>query len=69
MATKVLPDVAVRQWVLSVPYEIRWLLAAKAEVLSAVLRIFARTVSKWYEEVAKRAGVVEPKTGVIQRSW
>jgi ribosomal protein S27E len=63
MATKVLPDVPVRQWVLSVPYEIRWLLAAKAEVLSAVLRIFARTVSRWYEDVAKRAGVVEPKTG------
>jgi len=38
---------------LSVPYEIRWLLAAKAEVLSAVLRIFARTVS-WNEQSPSR---------------
>jgi len=39
LATRVLPDVPVRQWVLSVPREIRGLLAAKALVLSSVLRI------------------------------
>jgi ribosomal protein S27E len=63
MATKVLPDVAVRQWVLSVPHAIRWLLASNAQVLSAVLRIFGLAVAKWYETEAKRAGLLEPKTG------
>ena len=34
------PDVTLRQWALSVPFELRLLLAAKAEALSAVGRIF-----------------------------
>jgi len=65
MATRVLPDVPVRQWVLSVPHEIRGLLAAKAVVLSSVLRIFLSVVTGWYEREAKRTGVVGPKTGAV----
>ena len=45
LALKVFPDVAVRQWVLSLPYELRGLLAAKAPVLSCVLRLFLLNVA------------------------
>ena len=58
-------DVAVRQWVLSLPYELRGLLAAKATVLSCVLRLFLRVVTAWYERAAKQAGLADAKTGAI----
>ena len=48
LSNKVLPIAPVRQWVVSVPYELRWVLASKAEVLSAVIRIAMRAVLGWY---------------------
>lgn len=42
---KVLPNVPVRQWVVSFPYELRMLLAKQSDVLSAVLRIVMRLES------------------------
>ena len=65
MADKVLPAVGVRQWVVSVPYAIRRLLAADASVLSAVLRIFLKVVTGWYEVEAKAAGVEGSKAGAV----
>ena len=62
---KVFPDVAVRQWVLSLPCELRGLLAAKATVLSCVLRLFLRVVTAWYERAAKQAGLAGAKTGAV----
>jgi hypothetical protein len=41
---RVFPDVPVRQWVLTVPYELRLLLARRADVLSQVLRVFVDEV-------------------------
>ena len=58
-------EVAVRKWVLSLPYELRGLLAAKAPVLSCVLRLFLRMVTAWYERAAKQAGLASAKTGAI----
>ena len=48
-----LPDVPVRQWVLSVPFELRLLLARNAAALSAVGRIFVREISRWQCEQAR----------------
>ncbi len=50
----VLPDVPLRQWVLSVPFELRLLLAKDAQALSAVGRIFVREVLRWQVEQARR---------------
>ncbi len=47
-----LPEVPVRQWVLSVPFELRLLLARNAAALSAVGRIFVREISRWQCEQA-----------------
>jgi hypothetical protein len=50
----VLPDVPLRQWVLSVPFELRLLLAKHARALSAVGRIFVREILRWQVEQARR---------------
>ena len=42
LTDRVIPDVPLRQWVLSVPYELRLLLARNADALSAVGRIFVQ---------------------------
>jgi len=44
LTDRVFPDVPIRQWVLSVPFELRLLLARNAAALSAVGRIFVREI-------------------------
>ena len=51
------PDVTLRQWVLSVPFELRLLLAAKADALSAVGRIFMQELQRWQRQQARALGV------------
>lgn len=50
LTDRVFPDVPIRQWVLSVPYELRLLLARNAAALSAVGRIFVREIWRWQRE-------------------
>jgi len=57
LVDRVLPQVPVRQWVLSLPFELRALAAFNAKVLSALSRIFAEAVGQWYRRAAKRAGI------------
>ena len=47
LVERVLADVSVRHWVLSVPFDIRYYLAKDRSLLSAVLRIFVDVLSKW----------------------
>jgi hypothetical protein len=61
----VLPDVHVRQWVLSVPYELRLLLARVPRVLSAVGRIFVTEIFRWQREQAGLHGVRGARGGAI----
>jgi Putative transposase/Transposase zinc-binding domain len=56
LVENVFPDVKVRQWVLTVPYELRFRMARSPELCSAVLRIFVRCVSNWYRRRAGRIG-------------
>lgn len=57
LVDRVLPAVPVRQWVLSLPFELRALAALDAKVLTALSRIFADAVGRWYRRWAERAGV------------
>ena len=50
----VFPDRPARQWVLSVPYQLRYLFAAKPQVITKVLAIVHRVISTW---LIKRAGL------------
>ncbi|HKY39138.1 MAG TPA: transposase zinc-binding domain-containing protein, partial [Polyangiaceae bacterium] len=53
LTDRVLPDVPLRQWVLSVPFELRLLLAKRADALSAVGRIFVQEVLRWQRAQAR----------------
>jgi hypothetical protein len=57
LVDRVLPDVPLRQYVLSLPYELRRLAAFKADVLTALARIFVETVFASYRARAKRGGI------------
>ena len=64
----VVPDVRVRQWVLSVPYELRLTLARDAVALSAVGRIFVEEIFRRQRDLAGFQGI-EPhqvRGGAVQ---
>jgi len=58
----VFPEVPVRQWVLSVPAPLRYLLAWDSELLSIVVAIFMGAVFRQLARAAKREGVVQRQT-------
>ena len=59
------PEAPLRQFVLTVPLELRYRLAYDHKLLSAVLKIFMRAVFSWYRAQAKRAGFKESYPGAI----
>jgi hypothetical protein len=61
----VFPGVPVRQWVLSVPFELRLLLAKNHRALSAVGRIFVREVFHWQREQAALRGIPRARGGAV----
>ena len=68
LVDRVLPVVPVRQWVLSLPFELRALAAFDAKVLSALVRMFVGAVEARYRAWAKRAGVAgaaRAQTGAV----
>jgi hypothetical protein len=65
LVDRVVPDVPVRQHVLTLPYELRKLVAFKADVLTAVARIFVESVFASYRARAKRSGVDAPQCGAV----
>ena len=62
---RVLPDVPVRQFVLTLPYELRKLVAFKADVLTAIGRIAVEAIFATYRARAKRHGVEAGECGAI----
>ena len=65
----VLPAVPLRQWVLTLPFELRAALAYERNLMGAVARIFADSVIGWYRRRLAE-GVPEARGGavtVIQR--
>ena len=61
----VLPSAPLRQWVVSFPWQLRELLAAKADVFSSVHRIFERVVLGWYRQRGRELGCRHPETGAV----
>src|SRR5437899_8089593 len=53
----VLPHVPVRQWVLTLPYRLRYLLAWNHGLCRAVLAVHVRAVLGFYRRRARRRGV------------
>jgi hypothetical protein len=66
LVDRVLPEVPVRQWVLSLPFALRYRLAYDAPLTSAVLGVFVRTVfASLRRRARKRWGVARGQCGAV----
>ncbi len=61
----VFPHVPVRQWVLSLPFEMRARAAFDAKLRRVVLRTFIRAVYTWLRREGRRLGVADPQCGSV----
>ena len=62
----VLPDQPVRQWVLSLPIWVRFVLLRRRELVGRVLGVLVRVVTGWLVAEARRQGATsEIQTGVV----
>jgi hypothetical protein len=57
LCDRVLPHGPYRQWTLSLPRRIRFMLARDGALLSAVLRVFLRAVFAWQRRRARAEGI------------
>ena len=55
----------MRQWVLSLPLEIRYRLAYDGSLLSDVLGVFLRVVRRWYQERGRELGLADCRRGSV----
>ena len=64
LVDEVLPEKPIRQWVLSVPYPLRWLFASKPELMGKALLIVTRAISSY---LIKKTGFTykTAKTGAV----
>ena len=65
LVDRVLPEVPVRQWVLTFPHSIRYCLAYDARLLRDVRRIFMRTVLSFYRRRALALCIDGGKSGAV----
>jgi hypothetical protein len=65
LVDRVIPDVPVRQWVLSVPWSLRYQLAFDAALCTEVLAVFMRAVFGWLKSTAKHQGIRAAQGGAI----
>jgi hypothetical protein len=66
----ILPHVPIRQWVLSLPHQLRYLLAWDHGLCHAVLAVYARVLMSFQQRRARRRGLRRDRSGsvtVIQR--
>jgi transposase-like zinc-binding protein/putative transposase len=61
----VFPDVPVRQWVLSLPHRLRYLLAWDHELCRAVTGVALQTVLGFLRRRARRDGVPDGRSGAV----
>jgi hypothetical protein len=55
----VIPKTAVRQWVVTVPIYLRYIMASNKKVLSKILKIIISTISSYYKKkVATRCRII-----------
>lgn len=61
----VLPEIPYRQWVLSFPYKLRFLMARNQELTNAALKIFHHTIGSFQKKKAKKNGLGKVQTGAV----
>jgi hypothetical protein len=65
LVDNVFPEVPVRQWVISFPFNLRYLFAYNKKSLSKALQIATRTIGRFYRSEAKKRGLSDGKTGSV----
>jgi Transposase zinc-binding domain/Putative transposase len=65
LVDRVIPAVPVRQWVLSLPWSLRYQLAFDAALYTDVLAVFMRGVFAGLRRAAVREGIAEAQCGAI----
>jgi hypothetical protein len=65
LVDRVIPDVPVRQWVLSLPFPVRYRVAFDTELLGKVLGVFIRAVFSSLKRRARDNGITEGKCGAV----
>jgi len=65
LVDRVIPDVPVRQWVLSVPHRLRYRLAYDHRLCRTVLHVFVRALRSAYRRQARRQGLTGAETGMV----
>jgi ribosomal protein S27E len=65
LVENVLPAVPYRQWVLSLPRQVRFLLARDGDLLSQVLGVFLHKVFAWQRRRARTYGIADPHGGAV----
>lgn len=62
---RVLPTTPHRQWTLSFPIQLRYLLARDSALLSEVLGVFMRALFNFQRKAARRLGIKRPHVGAL----
>jgi hypothetical protein len=65
LVDKVIPDVPIRQWVVTLPMALRFAVAYNADLLSKISSIIVQEISRFYRSQAKLAGIKSPQTGAV----
>jgi len=65
LTDQVIPRVAVRQWVLSIPIAMRYWCASNPKLVTSVLEIIIRGITGFYQDRAKAEGFESSETGAI----
>jgi hypothetical protein len=63
LVDRVFPEVPMRQWVLSTPFEIRLLLARNAQAFGELTRLFMEEVLAQYRPRAEKVGITNCEAG------
>jgi hypothetical protein len=65
LVDSVIPQVPIRQWVLTLPYALRYILAWHLPARTAVLGAFMRAITRHYRKRAKRQGIDVGHIGAV----
>ena len=62
---EVLPVVPIRQWVMSLPMNVRYMMLFDHELTLAVLKVVADSILGYYRDQAKTQGIPDGFTGMV----
>jgi hypothetical protein len=65
MVDHVFPHAPARQWVLSLPFALRYRLAYDSEMVTAVLQVFIRSLFGFYRRRAQNYGIDQTQSGAV----